>query len=281
MLISFADALAEAERRGAAVGAFTAYNLETAHAVLSAARERDVPVMLLVSDQAFRSAYGPPLLRALLAVGEAADARCCVQLDHATDLGVLRAALEAGAGAVMADGSKLPYDENTALVRAANDIARACGASVESELGRVSGEEDAAVAAERGALTDPGQAADFVARTGAACLAVSIGNIHGRYSRPPQLDWARLEAVRAAVDVPLSLHGASGLADADLTRAVSMGIRKVNVNTELRDRWFEVLHARGPELRGGSNLLALGGALIEGVREVVGAKLDQLWSADA
>jgi tagatose 1,6-diphosphate aldolase GatY/KbaY len=263
MLISFADALAEAERRGAAVGAFTAYNLETAHAVLSAAHERDAPVMLLVSD---------------LAVGEAADARCCVQLDHATDLDVLRAAIDAGIGAVMADGSKLPYDDNAALVRAAADAAHARGAGVESELGRVSGEEDAAVAAERGALTDPGQAADFVARTGAACLAVSIGNIHGRYSRLPQLDWARLETIRARVDVPLSLHGASGLSDEDLVRAVAMGIRKVNVNTELRDRWFEVLEARGPELRGGSNLLALSEALIAGLREVVAAKLDQLWN---
>jgi tagatose 1,6-diphosphate aldolase GatY/KbaY len=278
MLISFIDALAEAERRGAAVGAFTAYNVETAHAVLSAAHERDVPVMLLVSDQTFRSPYGPPLLQALLAVGAAADARCCVQLDHATDLGVMRAAIEAGIGAVMADGSKLPYDDNVALVRAATDVAQAHGAGVESELGRVSGEEDAAVAAERGALTDPEQAADFVARTGAACLAVSIGNIHGRYSRPPQLDWARLEAVRERVDVPLSLHGASGLVDEDLVRAVSMGIRKVNVNTELRDRWFEVLEVRGPELRGGSNVLALGEALIEAVREVVAAKLDQLWA---
>lgn len=276
MLISFVDALADAERRGAAVGAFTAYNLETAHAVLDAAHDHDVPVMLLVSDATFRSPYGRRLLPALLAVGEAAEARCCVQLDHATDPDVLRAAIEAGAGAVMADGSKLPYDDNVALVASANDVARAHGAGVESELGRVSGEEDTAVAAERGALTDPEQAADYVARTGAACLAVSIGNVHGRYSRPPQLDWARLEAVRERVDVPLSLHGASGLSDDDVIRAVSMGIRKVNVNTELRDRWFEVLEARTPELRGGSNLMALGEAVTEAVREVVAAKLEVL-----
>src|SRR4051794_18471640 len=102
MLISFVDALAEAERRGAAVGAFTAYNLETAHAVLSAAHERDVPVMLLVSDQAFRSSYGLPLVRALSAMAAGADARCCLQLDHATDLGVMRAAIATGVGAVMA-----------------------------------------------------------------------------------------------------------------------------------------------------------------------------------
>jgi tagatose 1,6-diphosphate aldolase GatY/KbaY len=200
-----------------------------------------------------------------------------VQLDHATDLGVMRAAIEAGIGAVMADGSKLPYDQNEALVRAASDIAQTRGAGVESELGRVSGEEDAAVAAERGSLTDPARAADFVARTGADCLAVSIGNVHGRYRSPPQLDWPRLEVVRDRVDVPLSLHGASGLTGDQVARAVSMGIRKVNVNTELRDRWFEVLETRGPELRGGSNLRALGQALIEGAREVSAAKLDQLW----
>jgi tagatose 1,6-diphosphate aldolase GatY/KbaY len=190
----------------------------------------------------------------------------------------MRAAIEAGIGAVMADGSQLPYDENVALLRAANDAARARGAGVESELGRVSGEEDAAVAAEGGALTDPEQAADFVARTGPACLAVSIGNVHGRFSSPPRLDWARLQAIRERLDVPLSLHGASGLADDDLARAVPIGIRKVNFNTELRDRWFAVLDQRGPELRAGSNLLALGQALIEALREVVAAKLELLWA---
>jgi tagatose 1,6-diphosphate aldolase GatY/KbaY len=272
MLISFEDALADAERRGAAIGAFTVYGFEAACAVLAAAGERDVPVILLVSDQTFRAEHGPQLVRALRALAESGSARCCLQLDHATDLSAMRAAIAAGVNAVMADGSKLPYEENAALVRAAVTF----GAGVEAELGRVSGEEDAAVAAARGALTDPEQAPDYVARTGAACLAVSIGNVHGRYSEPPRLDWARLEAIRDRVPVPLSLHGASGLSDADLVRAVAMGIRKVNVNTELRDRWFQVLEQRVPELRAGANLLALGEALIAALQEVVGEKLDLL-----
>jgi tagatose 1,6-diphosphate aldolase GatY/KbaY len=276
MLIPFSEALAEAERRQVAVGAFTAYNLEIAYAVLSAAHEQDVPVILLMSEQTFRSSFGPYLLRALEAVGESAVARCCIQLDHATDLDIMRSAIDAGIGAVMADGSKLTYDCNSALVRAAAHAARHRTTGVEAELGRVSGEEDVVSAAEPGALSDPEQAADFIARTDADCLAIAIGNVHGRYRKPPHLDWARLESIRERVDVPLSLHGASGLSERDVVRAVSLGIRKVNVNTELRDCWFDVLATRGSELRNGSNLLALGETLIGAIRDVVTAKLDLL-----
>jgi ketose-bisphosphate aldolase len=276
MLVSYASALADAERRGAAIGAFTVYGLEAAYAVLTAAEERDVPVILLVSDQTFRAAHGPDLVRALRAVADAARARCCLQLDHVADLQVMRAAVDAGVQAVMADGSRLPYQENVALARAAARLTAPCDVGVEAELGHVAGEEDVAVAAARGALTDPEQVTDYAARTGAACLAVSIGNVHGRYRVPPQLDWERLEKIRARVPVPLSLHGASGLADADLVRAVRLGIRKVNVNTEVRDRCFAVHEQRTPEFRDGANLLALGETLIEAVKEVVGEKLELL-----
>src|SRR5207249_12055319 len=100
----------------------------------------------------------------------------------------------------------------------------------------------AAVAA--GALTDPGDAARFVERSNAACLAVSIGNVHGVYRGPPALDWARLEEIRRRVNVPLSLHGASGLSDDDLRHAIRLGISKVNLNTELRQRYLEVTAER-------------------------------------
>ena len=131
-----------------------------------------------------------------------------------------------------AEAARLVSEVDRASGRAAVALGASCGGEVESELGSIAGDEDVAVAVAAGALTDPAEARAFVDRTGAACLAVSIGNVHGTYTEPPQLDWLRLEAIRAQVPVHLSLHGASGLDATDLAQAIRLGISKVNVNTE-------------------------------------------------
>lgn len=264
MRASLAELLVDATERRGAVGAFTAYNLETALGILAAAEDRGAGVILLVSPASLRARGGPSLVGALAAVAERAQAPCLVQLDHADDLDLMRTALEAGAGAVMADG---PAD----VVRSAVEL---YGAGVEGELGRIEGNEDVAKAVAAGALTDPEQAARFVAETGVACLAVSIGNVHGAYRAPPELDWDRLAALRGRVAVPLSLHGASGIPDADLRRAFGLGIAKFNVNTELRERYLDETAARLPEVRPGARLLDLNRAQADAVAEVVAAKLD-------
>ena len=179
--------------------------------MLSAGAARGQGVILLIGGRVFSDRHGPLLLAALLAVAERSDARACVQLDHCDDLAVIEAALDAGAGAVMADGSARPYAANVEFVRRAADLARARGAGVECELGGIAGDEDVAEAVAAGALTDPRQAVEFMAETGGDCLAVSIGNVHGVYRDPPDLDWARLEAIRTSTREPLSLHGASGI----------------------------------------------------------------------
>jgi len=176
----------------------------------------------------------------------------------------------------MADGSKLPLDENAAFVRAAAAAAAPHGGEVEAELGGIAGDEDAAAAPAAGALTDPEEAADFARRSGAACLAVSIGNVHGAYREPPALDWARLERIRRCVATPLSLHGASGLPDGDLARAIRLGICKVNVNTELRERYLQATAARLERARAGARVLELNLAQAEAVAEAVAAKLAAL-----
>ena len=273
MLATFAELLSDAESRGHAVGGFTAYNLETAVAVCDAAAAHEVGVMLLVSAQAFTSNAGPVLARTLCQVAAEAAVPCCVQIDHVADLGTMAAALDAGVGSVMADGSKLSYEENVELVADAVRLAARFGAGVEAELGRIEGDEEVALAAADGKLTDPGQAEAFVTSTGATCLAVSIGNAHGRYAHEPRLDLDRLARIGATVDQPLSLHGASGLPDAQVRATVQRGIRKVNVNTELRDRYFEVLADRSSELRDGARLLALQEELIAALAAVVESKL--------
>lgn len=273
MHASFAELLQTQQAQGGAVGAFTCYNFETAIAVIQAAKARQCGVIFLISEKSFALDYGPALVAGLRAIAEQAPVPICLQLDHVSDLGLIEAAFKAGVGAVMADGSHLPFEENIAFSREAVAIARRYGGAVEAELGRIEGNEDQALAVQSGALTDPEQAAYFVARVQPDCLAVSIGNVHGIYRLPPVLDWARLTQVRQAIPTPLSLHGASGLSDQDLEQAIARGIVKINVNTELRASYFEVIEQQLESARTTLNLLSLQRRLIEGQSQIVAARL--------
>ena len=274
MLTSFREILEERRANRAAVGAFTCYDVTTAIGVVRAAEARGDPVLLLASEASFRSPSGRLLLPALLAVGAEARVPACVQLDHVDDGELIDAALAAGANAVMADGSKLPTSDNASFV--ASVRARAPDAGVEAELGHVEGGEDAADPAEAGSLTDPDEASWFVAATGCDCLAVSIGNVHGRYARAPELDWERLRAIRERVDVPLSLHGASGIPDADVARAIALGVCKVNVNTEIRECYLAQLEAGLPAAKDGLRLVDLEAGIVDAVAAAVASKLSIL-----
>jgi tagatose 1,6-diphosphate aldolase GatY/KbaY len=273
-VVSFTELLAEHRDRGTGLGAFTCYDLETAQGVLAAAAERGSAALLLVSTAAL-VATGANLIAALRSLTERSPVRACIQLDHASDLELMAGALEAGAGAIMADGSQLGFEENIELVAAAAQLAGRYGAAVEAELGYVSGEEDVSVDAGPGELTDPAQAAAFVQRSGAACLAVSIGNVHGTSSRTPTLDWERLAAIRRAIEAPLSLHGASGLPDETITRAISHGITKINVNTELRAAYLRATADTLAADRTGHPLLALHQRQSAAVQQVAEQKLSQ------
>jgi len=272
MVIGFRELLEERRARGAAAGAFTCYTLTTAVGVLRAAEVERAPVILVVSEASYTAPEGRLLLAALAAAAERSAVSACLQLDHVADPATIARALEDGAGAVMADGSRLPYEANAALVREARALA-GHRAGVEAELGHIEGGEDVAAATAAAALTDPDEAARYSEETGADCIAVSIGNVHGHYAAPPALDWVRLERIRELVDVPLALHGASGLPDTDLRRAVAAGICKVNVNTELRERLFAELERRVPETASGLRLLELESALADAVAEIAAEKL--------
>jgi ketose-bisphosphate aldolase len=272
MLVPFIEALGEAQR-GTAVGAFTCYDLEAATAVLGAAAQADAGVILLVGSNSYREPGGDLLLASLVAAAGRSSAGACVQLDHCDDLSLIAAALDAGAGAVMADGSALPYGQNAEFVARAVTLARKAGAAVEAELGGITGDEDAAEAVAAGALTDPAQAAEFMHETAADCLAVSIGNVHGIYRDPPALDWTRLDAISAAVGAPLSLHGASGIPDELVRRAIAAGVAKINVNTELRQAYLAATSEMIAVALEGSRLAALHAAQVAAVADVVALKL--------
>jgi tagatose 1,6-diphosphate aldolase GatY/KbaY len=179
----------------------------------------------------------------------------------------------------MADGSHLPYDQNAAFTRAMAAAAHESGAWLEAELGRLSGTEDGlSVAQYEARLTDPDQAARFVDETGVDMLAVCIGNVHGHYRGEPRLDFDRLEAIRRALPVPLVLHGASGLPETMVRRAVQRGVCKFNVNTELRDAYLgalrrQILDSPRPDL---TSLLR---ATVSAMQAVVDRKLRLFGSA--
>ena len=269
----FGEVLGLARGAGRAVGAFTCYDLLGFEAVVRAAESRNAPVIVLVSPSFVAAEGGERLVRAFGAAAKGSSVEVLVQLDHARDEPLIERAAGCGVDAVMADGSKLPFAKNLAFTRAVAGSMRPRGVGVEAELGLVEGHEDEAGETLSGAMTDPDEAEKFTGESGVDCLAVAVGNVHGHYSGTPKLDWERMEKVRGRTSAALSLHGASGLPEADLERAVASGVAKFNVNTELRAAYFrhlgEDLDSRAATL----NLKSLGDGVVGAVQEVVEAKL--------
>jgi tagatose 1,6-diphosphate aldolase GatY/KbaY len=277
MLASTTTLLRAAEDGGYAIGAFNVYNLEGVRAVVGAAEAERSPAMLQIHPGAL--AHGGTLLIALcLAAAREASAPVAVHLDHSSSPDDIRAALACGVTSIMADGSHLAYPANVAFTCEMAALAHARGAAVEAELGRLSGTEDGLTVAEYQAkLTDPDQAADFVARTGVDALAVCIGNIHGRYPGEPRLHFERLTAIRRAVAAPLVLHGASGLPESLIGRAIALGVRKFNVNTEVREAYLDALRVA---LQAPADLQDLMGGAVAAMQAVVVAKLRLFGSSE-
>jgi tagatose 1,6-diphosphate aldolase GatY/KbaY len=254
------------------------YNLEGARAVVAAAEAERSPALLQIHPSALAHG-GAPLIALCMAAARAAGVPVTLHLDHSTSPEAIRDALNAGVASVMADGSHLPYAENLVFTSAMTELAHAHGAAVEAELGRLAGSEDGLTVHEYEAkLTDPDQAAEFVARTGVDTLAVCIGNVHGHYRSAPQLDFARLERLRDAVPIPLVLHGASGLPAPMVRRAIELGVCKLNVNTEVRDAYLAAL-ADGLSVGNKPDLLDLMRAAGGAMQAVVAAKLRLFGSA--
>jgi tagatose 1,6-diphosphate aldolase GatY/KbaY len=258
--------LRDAWRGGWAIPAFSIYNLEQALAVCGAVQDTGCPAILQAGSSAFAYAGRQTLAALALAVAEQGSGRIGVHLDHATDLDEIDACLAAGYTSVMFDGSKLPLDDNIAATRAVVRRAADHGAWVEGELTGFAGDEDVSIDAPGGALTEPADAERFVAETGVAALAVAVGNVHGIPAQPVRLDIERLAAIRARVDVPLVLHGASGLDEADLAGAIELGVAKININTELRRAFRDGVLAAAEDPPGGDALAPMMAPALERMR---------------
>lgn len=219
------------------VGAFNVITLEHAEAVVAGAQAAGRPVILQISENAVRFHGGAlgPVTAATRAVAQAATVDVALHLDHVVSPALLRQAPEHGFGSVMVDASRLPYPDNVATTRDAAEFAHAHGLWVEAELGTVGGKEGEPPLDPHapGSRTDPEEAASYVAQTGVDALAVAVGSSHAMTTRDAALDHPLIAALRAAVPVPLVLHGSSGVPDDELRRAVAGGIAKVNIGTAL------------------------------------------------
>nr|WP_238992318.1 class II fructose-bisphosphate aldolase [Jiangella ureilytica] len=217
--------------RGGGIGAFNVILLEHAEGLVTGAERAAAPVVLQISQNCVRY-HGAlePIAVGTLAVARAAAVPVVVHLDHAEDAALVHEAVELGVTSVMFDASTLDYADNVAATRAVVDHCHARGVAVEAELGEVGGKDGVHAP---GARTDPAEAVAFVEATGVDSLAVAVGTSHAMRTRDAVVDHDLVAALRAAVPVPLVLHGSSGVPDEELTKAVAAGMTKVNIATHL------------------------------------------------
>ena len=237
MLATLNEVMKIAEERRIAVGSFNTPNLESLQAVIGAAEELELPVIIQFAqcheDWVPLSMFGPVMVEA----ARKAAVSVCVHLDHGETLEYLRQALELGFTGIMYDGSTLPYEENLANTVKAVEMAAKTGASVEAELGSM-GRRESGTGDDTGAddetkiYTDPDQAAVFVRETGIDALACSFGTTHGIYLREPKLDFNVVRKVREKTNgIPVVMHGGSGVSREDFTKSIEAGVRKINYFT--------------------------------------------------
>ena len=229
------ELLLDAQKNKYAVGAFNVNNMETIQAIIGAAEELNSPVIIQASQGGLKYA-GVEYLAALgkLAANNS-KVPVALHLDHGTDFDQVMQCIRNGFSSVMIDGSRFPLDENIAFTKKVVEIAHMVGVTVEAELGKIGGTEDHITVSEKDAtFTDPQEAKRFVEETGVDYLAIAVGTAHGVYKGEPKLDYDRITEIRNIIDIPLVLHGSSGVPAESLQKAISLGICKINIDTDIR-----------------------------------------------
>ncbi len=266
-LVKMKDLLNQASEQNRAVGAFSVGNLEMIKGAIKAAEEMNTPIILQIAE--VRLPHSPLSLMGPMMVEAARNAKVeiAVHLDHGKTIGVLRQALEYGFTSVMMDGSTLPFEENINKTLEAARLAKEYGATVEAELGLVGGSEDGSTD-EGIRCTNPEDAKVFCEKTGVDALAVAIGNAHGNYPVAPRLAFDVLKAIDEKTDVPLVLHGGTGITPEDFRKAVGLGIRKINIATASFDSLTREAE-KYLKSEGRHDYFGLNEAMVQGVYENV------------
>ena len=232
-LVNPKEMIIKAQKGRYALAAFNVHNLETVQAVVQGAVKLRAPVMIATTPGTIKHAGIEYISAIVKTAAKTHDIPIALHADHCGDYDLLEACVMYGYTSLMIDASKLGYEDNVYLTRKVVALGRGSNVCVESELGKIGGvEDDVSVDEKQAALTLPDEAYDFVKKTGIDTLAVAIGTAHGIYKGEPKLDYDKLQAIREKADIPLVLHGASGVPAESVKKAVSYGICKVNIATE-------------------------------------------------
>lgn len=229
-LVPMKDLLERADKKGIAVGAFSVGNMEMVMGAVKAAEELDTPIILQIAEVRLKNSPLELMGPMMIAAAENADVDIAVHLDHGLKTETVSQALDIGFTSVMFDGSLLSLDDNIKTVKGVVENAREYGATVEAELGVVGGNEGEGKQHEI-LCTNPDDAVRFCNETGVDALAVAIGNAHGNYPVSPELRFDVLEQIHNKVKTPLVLHGGTGISDEQFQKAISLGVRKINIAT--------------------------------------------------
>lgn len=229
-LVKMKPLLLDADKENRAVGAFSVGNMEMVMGAVKAAEELNTPIILQIAEKRLHNSPLELMAPMMISAAKHAKVDIAVHLDHGLTVECVKAALGYGFTSVMMDCSLLPLEENILQTKAVVALAKESGATVEAELGVVGGNEGD-TAEHIITCTDPAVAARFETETGIDALAVAIGNAHGNYPVLPELRFDVLEAIDKVTSIPLVLHGGTGITDEMFRRAISLGIRKINIAT--------------------------------------------------
>lgn len=261
------ELLTRAEKKGIAAGAFSVGNMEMVMGAVKAAEELETPIILQIAEVRLKSSPLELMGPMMLAAAENADVDIAVHLDHGLNVETVEQALDIGFTSVMLDGSLLPLEENIKTVKGVVETAKEYGATVEAELGVVGGNEGEGKS-HKILCTNPEDAKRFCDETGVDALAVAIGNAHGNYPVLPELRFDVLEEIHKKVNTPLVLHGGTGISDEQFQRAISLGVRKINIATASFDSLAS--HAKDYcDSKGKANYFELSACEVEGVYQNV------------
>lgn len=280
MLVTGSELLGHAHKHNYAVGAFNINNMEILQAVIEAAESLKAPVMIQTSEGAIKYAGMDYLSAMVHLAAKKASVPVALHLDHGTDFSTIVSCIASGWTSVMIDGSHLPLEENIAVTKEIVRIAHAAGVSVEAELGRLSGVEDNISVEEKDSIyTNPKEADVFVRETGVDSLAIAIGTAHGKYKGTPHLDMPRLTAIKQLIEIPVVLHGASGVPQEQIEDAVTRGVNKINIDTDVRQAFTDAIHEVFAKKPGEYDPRKICGPARDKMREVVAAKIKLFGSA--
>lgn len=277
--VNMSDMLCGAREERYAVGAFNVVDAATTLAVVEAAENRNSPAIIQTSAKTVRL-YGATTLGAMIsAAAKASEVPVALHLDHCKEMELIEECIEAGWSSVMFDGSSLPFDQNVEMTRRVVQLARPRGVTVEGELGAIVGvEDDIFVSHQDAHLADPDQAVEFVEKTGVDCFAPAIGTAHGIYKGNPKIAYGRLESISARCDVPIAIHGGTGLADDVFKRCIELGGAKINVSTQIKHSFRDSLEQFFKDNPEDYEPVRSVGHMLQQVREMVGRFVERFGS---